>query len=249
MDAESTPVPATPPRSTPIMKFFAYGHLPPRLQEVSRPIGELAIQMDDALPDGPEKSAGLRKLLEAKDCFVRAILSVLVAALLCMASPAQPPTLSHTSVTCQQALTTASETVVSSNATFTSDTFFSWFALSAVFGPFASYSATVTGFAVLTVADQGCSSAFPLGPSCPSLSNIYPMGSSIGDSNVIAIEFLTMSASNAQWTHTTTVPVASLPPSSAPLTWVVQHVFWQTDPSASECWFAAGNAVRFSGSQ
>jgi hypothetical protein len=26
------------------------------------------------LPDGPELSAGLRKLLEAKDCFVRAAL-------------------------------------------------------------------------------------------------------------------------------------------------------------------------------
>jgi hypothetical protein len=31
--------------------------------------------MNDALPDGPEKSAGLRKLLEAKDCFVRAKIS------------------------------------------------------------------------------------------------------------------------------------------------------------------------------
>ncbi|PRY56421.1 hypothetical protein B0I28_10970 [Glycomyces artemisiae] len=27
-----------------------------------------------ALPDGPELTAGLRKLLEAKDCFVRAAL-------------------------------------------------------------------------------------------------------------------------------------------------------------------------------
>jgi hypothetical protein len=28
--------------------------------------------MEEMLPDGPEKSAGMRKLLEAKDCFVRA---------------------------------------------------------------------------------------------------------------------------------------------------------------------------------
>jgi hypothetical protein len=28
--------------------------------------------MDVVLPDGPEKSAGLRKLLEAKECFIRA---------------------------------------------------------------------------------------------------------------------------------------------------------------------------------
>jgi hypothetical protein len=30
--------------------------------------------MEAELPDGPEKSAGMRKLLEAKDCFVRAAL-------------------------------------------------------------------------------------------------------------------------------------------------------------------------------
>jgi len=42
------------------------------LQEVSKPIGEMAVAFDTTLPDGAEKSAGLRKLLEAKDCFVRA---------------------------------------------------------------------------------------------------------------------------------------------------------------------------------
>lgn len=56
----------------PIMKYFEYQHLPPHLQEVSKPIGDLAKQMDEQLPDGAEKSAGLRKLLEAKDCLVRA---------------------------------------------------------------------------------------------------------------------------------------------------------------------------------
>ena len=56
----------------PIMRYFDYDHLPEKLREVSKPIGELARQMDDGLPDGAEKSAGLRKLLEAKDCFVRA---------------------------------------------------------------------------------------------------------------------------------------------------------------------------------
>ncbi|WPY93193.1 hypothetical protein T8T21_08635 [Limimaricola variabilis] len=58
----------------PIMKYFEYAHLPPHLQVVSRPLGELAAQMNEQLPDGPEKSAGLRKLLEAKDCLVRAAL-------------------------------------------------------------------------------------------------------------------------------------------------------------------------------
>ncbi len=58
--------------SNPIMKYFAYSHLPEHLQEVSKPIGEMAVALDVTLPDGPEKSAALRKLLEAKDCFVRA---------------------------------------------------------------------------------------------------------------------------------------------------------------------------------
>lgn len=54
------------------IKYFAFGHLPAHLQEVSKPIGELAELLEQSLPDGPEKSAGMRKLLEAKDCFVRA---------------------------------------------------------------------------------------------------------------------------------------------------------------------------------
>ncbi|MBN3345175.1 hypothetical protein H5A44_22480 [Pectobacterium brasiliense] len=57
---------------SPIMKYFAYQHLPAHLQEVSKPIGDLATLMDESLPDGAEKSAGLRKLLEAKDALVRA---------------------------------------------------------------------------------------------------------------------------------------------------------------------------------
>ncbi len=57
---------------SPILQYFKYDHLPERLQMVSKPIGELAKSMDEMLPEGPEKSAGLRKLLEAKDCLVRA---------------------------------------------------------------------------------------------------------------------------------------------------------------------------------
>jgi hypothetical protein len=59
----------------PIMQYFDYKHLPEHLQEVSKPIGDLAVQMDETLPDSAEKSAGLRKLLEAKDCLVRAALT------------------------------------------------------------------------------------------------------------------------------------------------------------------------------
>lgn len=60
--------------ATTTIKYFDFAHLPPHLQAVSKPIGELAQQLEVDLPDGPEKSAGMRKLLEAKDCFVRAAL-------------------------------------------------------------------------------------------------------------------------------------------------------------------------------
>ena len=56
----------------PIMKYFEYSHLPANLQKISAPICELAKEMNNNLPDCAEKSAGLRKLLEAKDCLVRA---------------------------------------------------------------------------------------------------------------------------------------------------------------------------------
>jgi hypothetical protein len=57
-----------------IMRYFEYGHLPDGLKNISADVYELAVKMEETLPDGPEKSAGLRKLLEAKDCFVRAAL-------------------------------------------------------------------------------------------------------------------------------------------------------------------------------
>lgn len=59
-------------KPNPILDFFKYSHLPEHLQEVSKPLSELANKMDNILPNCAEKSAGLRKLLEAKDCFVRA---------------------------------------------------------------------------------------------------------------------------------------------------------------------------------
>jgi hypothetical protein len=56
-----------------ILQHFRYEHLPPHLQEVSKPICEQAHALARNL-DGPELTAGLRKLLEAKDCFVRAVI-------------------------------------------------------------------------------------------------------------------------------------------------------------------------------
>lgn len=59
-----------------LMRWFKYDHLregPGR--DASTEIAYVAQQMNERLPDGPEKTTGLRKLLEAKDCFVRAAIS------------------------------------------------------------------------------------------------------------------------------------------------------------------------------
>lgn len=55
-----------------ILQFFEYQHLAAPLQDISKPFCELAHAMNAFLPDNPEKSAALRKILEAKDCAVRA---------------------------------------------------------------------------------------------------------------------------------------------------------------------------------
>lgn len=57
-----------------LLRNFAYEHLPPHLQEVSIPFSSLAKQIAERAPANPETSAALRKLLEAKDCAVRAAL-------------------------------------------------------------------------------------------------------------------------------------------------------------------------------
>lgn len=62
------------PSTAGIARFFASDHLPEHLRPTSQACEELAAQMVAALSDGPELSTGLRKLLEAKDCFVRAAL-------------------------------------------------------------------------------------------------------------------------------------------------------------------------------
>lgn len=55
-----------------LLKWFRWEHLPPHLQTISFQCGNLADYMDKLLPECAEKTAGMRKLLEAKDCFVRA---------------------------------------------------------------------------------------------------------------------------------------------------------------------------------
>ena len=57
-----------------LIQFFSYEHLPPALKAVSQPFCELAKQIDESLPNNAEKATALRKLLEAKDCAVRAVI-------------------------------------------------------------------------------------------------------------------------------------------------------------------------------
>jgi hypothetical protein len=58
-----------------ILQFFAYEHLPPHLQEVSKPFGDLARLIVGTLPRNPERTVALRKLLESKDAAVRAFIA------------------------------------------------------------------------------------------------------------------------------------------------------------------------------
>ncbi len=58
-----------------IMQFFSYSHLPPALAEVSKPFCEMAEWIVNTLPRNPERTAALRKTLEAKDAAVRAFIA------------------------------------------------------------------------------------------------------------------------------------------------------------------------------
>lgn len=71
-----------------LLQFFSYEHLPPHLQAVSKPFHDLAhaivrgdnvpesgtVTIGGPLPSNSERTVALRKLLEAKDCAVRAVL-------------------------------------------------------------------------------------------------------------------------------------------------------------------------------
>jgi len=59
---------------SPILEFFGYDHLPEHLQGVSRAFHDLAHEVEERLPSGPEKSVALRHLLYAKDAAVRVAL-------------------------------------------------------------------------------------------------------------------------------------------------------------------------------
>jgi hypothetical protein len=74
-----TPVPDPPPIDPPVqaermLRFFEYGHLPADLAKVSQIFAMAAMRTVQDIAAGPERTVCLRKLLEAKDCAVRAAL-------------------------------------------------------------------------------------------------------------------------------------------------------------------------------
>ena len=60
-----------------LLQFFNYKHLPPHLQAVSAPFAGLASKVAIG-PQNAETTTAMRKLLEAKDCAVRAVLATQV---------------------------------------------------------------------------------------------------------------------------------------------------------------------------
>lgn len=69
--------PALHPAQQAILDFFAYEHLPERQRRIAEGFHTMAHELCDELHrtrHGAELTTGLRKLLEAKDCAVRASL-------------------------------------------------------------------------------------------------------------------------------------------------------------------------------
>lgn len=56
-----------------MLRWFTYTHLPPHLQTISVLFAELAAEVCNLVDPGPERTVALRKLLEAKDAAIRAV--------------------------------------------------------------------------------------------------------------------------------------------------------------------------------
>lgn len=61
------------PEESSILKHFEFSHLHPVQGAVAESFCNLAYELEETLPVGPEKSVALRKLLEAKDSAVRSV--------------------------------------------------------------------------------------------------------------------------------------------------------------------------------
>jgi hypothetical protein len=65
------------PKPHRLLVYFGFEHLPPQLRDASEPFSKLANMISEAMvTDEAERTVALRKLLEAKDCFVRSCIKV-----------------------------------------------------------------------------------------------------------------------------------------------------------------------------
>jgi len=71
----TTPTTPTAPPAEHILQFFSFAHLPPMLAQCSMHFSLLADRIVAELPRNPERTVALRKLLEAKDAAVRALVA------------------------------------------------------------------------------------------------------------------------------------------------------------------------------
>lgn len=58
----------------PLLQFFEFAHLPQKLQGTSAIFFDAACKIIAQAPRNPERTVALRKLLESKDCAVRAMI-------------------------------------------------------------------------------------------------------------------------------------------------------------------------------
>jgi hypothetical protein len=63
------------PTTKHLLQFFRIDQTPEAAQAVAKQFSDLADSLAQSLPDSAEKTAGLRKLLESKDCAVRSIIA------------------------------------------------------------------------------------------------------------------------------------------------------------------------------
>lgn len=68
--AATQPTQTRHPSTEHLLSLFEYEHLPLHLQEISKPLHDLAHSMADMLGEGPELSVGLRRLWDAKNNLV-----------------------------------------------------------------------------------------------------------------------------------------------------------------------------------
>lgn len=73
-----------------MLPFFRFSHLSkPTLRECSEQFAKLALEIVDRVPMNAERTVALRKLLEAKDCAVRALLTIVLLVLTAAGAAAQ----------------------------------------------------------------------------------------------------------------------------------------------------------------